>query len=82
MGSEMTDYPKMLFKCDKKFSDSAIVAQALATREIEQVIVADETAEIEKMEEGFGPLSALMEPPKVRVKVAPGKIAHGIVPPA
>jgi hypothetical protein len=70
----MNDYPKMLFKCERKFSDSASVAQALSTKEIEQVIVADEAAEIEKIDDGFGPLSALMVVPAPKVVKAPSAV--------
>ena len=76
-GLKMNQYPKMLYKSERTYNDSALVAQALSSKEIATVIVVDETAEIEKMEEGFVGLAALMAPPKQRVTVPAGKGANG-----
>lgn len=73
----MNEYPKMLFKSARMYSDSAAVSQALTSKEIQTVIVVDDTSEIVQREDGFGELAALMNVPVPKMKL-PAKAANGV----
>jgi hypothetical protein len=56
------NYPKMLYKGEAVYTDSAQIRDDLASRKIQTIIVSDDEQEAMRREQGWLDLPALMKP--------------------